>query len=155
MGASIKAAGGGGRKGRRKRQSPMSEINVTPFVDVMLVLLIVFMVAAPLMTGGVPLDLPAAKTQPVALAKQKNVVVSITKDGNVYLGDNKDDVVTIEQLGSKLKAIMEARGKEGAEDPILVRGDLSASYGIVAKVLARIKESGFRKMSLITDASKG
>jgi biopolymer transport protein TolR len=155
MGASIKAAGGGGRKGRRKRQSPMSEINVTPFVDVMLVLLIVFMVAAPLMTGGVPLDLPAAKTAPLSAPKQKNVVVSITKDGNIYLGDQKDETITLEALGPKLKAIMDARGKEGAEDPILVRGDLAANYGVVAKVLARIKETGFRKMSLITDASKG
>jgi biopolymer transport protein TolR len=154
MGASIKAAGGGGRKGRRKRQMPMSEINVTPFVDVMLVLLIVFMVAAPLLTGGVPLDLPQAKTPPLSAPKQKNVVVSVTKDGLIFVGEKSETAISLEELGPKLKAVMDARGKDGAEDPILVRGDLAANYGTIAKVLAKIKESGFRKMSLITDASK-
>ena len=123
MGASIKAAGGGGRKRRTKRHAPMSEINVTPFVDVMLVLLIIFMVAAPLMTGGVPLDLPQAKGKQLDSQNKEPVVVSIAKDGKIYLGQQDKDTIKIEELGDKLKAIMKARGPDAAnEEAIFVRG---------------------------------
>jgi biopolymer transport protein TolR len=155
MGASIKAAGAGGRKRRAKRHAPMSEINVTPFVDVMLVLLIIFMVAAPLMTGGVPLDLPQAKSTPLESQNKQPIVVSIGKDGRITLGEQESDVVKIEDLGAKLQAIVKARGGTAGEDAIFVRGDRAVDYGAVARVMARIKDAGFRKLSLVTETDGG
>jgi biopolymer transport protein TolR len=154
MGASIKAAGAG-RKRRRHGHAPMSEINVTPFVDVMLVLLIIFMVAAPLMTGGVPLDLPQAKSSQLDGGNKEPVVVSIAKDGRIYLGQQEKDTIKIEELGAKLKAVMAARGGSSADDAIFVRGDRTVDYGTVARVMARIKDAGFRKLSLVTETEGG
>jgi biopolymer transport protein TolR len=154
MGASIKAAGAG-RKRRRHGHAPMSEINVTPFVDVMLVLLIIFMVAAPLMTGGVPLDLPQAKSSQLDGGNKEPVVVSIAKDGRIYLGQQEKDTIKIEELGAKLQAVMKARGGSSADDAIFVRGDRTVDYGTVARVMARIKEAGFRKLSLVTETDGG
>src|SRR5215210_3264110 len=116
MGASLKGGGGShaGRRGRRRRHAPMSEINVTPFVDVMLVLLIIFMVAAPLMTGGVPLDLPQAKGKQLDGQNKEPVVSSIAKDGRIYLGQQDKDTISIDELGPKLQAIMKARGDSGS-----------------------------------------
>ena len=158
MGASIKAAGAGGRKRRKSRHMPMSEINVTPFVDVMLVLLIIFMVAAPLMTGGVPLDLPQAKSSQLDNPNKEPVVVSIAKDGKIYLGQQDKDTIKLEELGAKLKALMSSRGAAGAaatDEAIFVRGDRTVDYGTVAKVMARIKDAGFRKLSLVTETEGG
>ncbi len=155
MGASIKAAGAGGRKRRKSRHAPMSEINVTPFVDVMLVLLIIFMVAAPLMTGGVPLDLPQAKSSQLDNPNKEPVVVSIAKDGKIYLGQQEKDTIRIEELGAKLQAVMKARGGSSSDDAIFVRGDRTVDYGTVARVMARIKEAGFRKLSLVTETEGG
>jgi biopolymer transport protein TolR len=155
MGASIKAASAGGRKRRKTRHSPMSEINVTPMVDVMLVLLIIFMVAAPLMTGGVPLDLPQAKSSQLDNPNKEPVVVSIAKDGKIYLGQQDKDTIKIEELGAKLKAVMTARGGTGTDEPIFVRGDRTVDYGTVARVMARIKEAGYRKLSLVTETEGG
>ena len=156
MGASIKAAGGGGRKRRTKRYAPMSEINVTPFVDVMLVLLIIFMVAAPLMTGGVPLDLPQAKGRQLDSQNKEPVVVSIAKDGRIYLGQQDKDTIKLDDLGPKLQAVMKARGGDGTNDEaIFVRGDRTVDYGTVARVMSRIKEAGFRRLSLVTETEAG
>ena len=155
MGASIKAAGAGGRKRRRHGHAPMSEINVTPFVDVMLVLLIIFMVAAPLMTGGVPLDLPQAKSSQLDGGSKEPVVVSITKDGRIYLGQQDKDTIKLEELGAKLKAVMAARGGSSADDAIFVRGDRAVDHGTVTRVMARISEAGFRKLSLVTETERG
>ena len=155
MGASIKAAGAGGRKRRKTRHAPMSEINVTPFVDVMLVLLIIFMVAAPLMTGGVPLDLPQAKSSQLDNPNKEPVVVSIAKDGKIFLGQQDKDTIRIEELGPKLQALMKARGGDSKDEPIFVRGDRSVDYGTVARVMARIKEAGYRKLSLVTETEGG
>ena len=156
MGTSIKAAGAGGRKRRTSRHTPMHEINVTPFVDVMLVLLIVFMVAAPLMTGGVPLDLPQAKSRQLDSQSKEPVVVSIAKDGRIYLGQQDTDTIRIEELGPKLQAVMKARGSDAAgEEAIFVRGDRAVDYGTVARVMSRIKEAGFRKLSLVTETETG
>ncbi len=156
MGASIRAAGAGGRKRRATRHAPMSEINVTPFVDVMLVLLIIFMVAAPLMTGGVPLDLPQAKGRQLDSQNKEPVVVSIAKDGQIYLGQQDKDTIKLDELGSKLQAVMKARGGDPANDEaIFVRGDRTVDYGTVARVMSRIKEAGFRKLSLVTETEAG
>ena len=131
----------GRRKGRR-RAAVMSEINVTPMVDVMLVLLIIFMVAAPLLTVGVPIDLP--ETQAKALnAETQPITISVNKDGQVYLQETE---VAIEEIVPKLEAI----AKTGYEERIYVRGDTAAAYGTVMKVMARVSAAGFRNLGLVT-----
>ena len=142
------------RRNGRGRYRPMAEINVTPMVDVMLVLLIIFMVAAPLMTGGVPLDLPQAKSSQLDNPNKEPVVVSIAKDGKIFLGQQDKDNIRIEELGAKLQALMKARGSAN-DEPIFVRGDRSVDYGTVARVMARIKEAGYRKLSLVTETEGG
>lgn len=131
----------------------MSEINVTPFVDVMLVLLIIFMVAAPLLTAGVPLDLPQATGKPLQAEQKEPIVVSVTKNGQVFLGEEDKTPIPLDELGTKLQAIAQARG--GTDEPIFVRGDKAVSYGLVANVMARIKDSGFRRLSLVTEIEPG
>jgi biopolymer transport protein TolR len=145
--------GGGGRRRGRKRAALMTEINVTPFVDVMLVLLIIFMVTAPMLATGVPLDLPEAKAKQMETPNKEPMVVSIAKDGKIYLGQEEKIATPIEELVGKLKAIASARG--GTEEAVFVRGATLAEYGLVAKVLARISEAGFRKISLVTDGQGG
>ncbi|MDX2158495.1 MAG: protein TolR [Hyphomicrobiaceae bacterium] len=155
MGASLGGGGGSGhsgRRGRRRRHAPMSEINVTPFVDVMLVLLIIFMVAAPLLTGGVQVELPQAKGRQLE-ANKEPIVVSVTKTGQVFLGQEEKTPMTLDELGPKLAAIAQGRG--GNEEPVFVRGDRAVEYGHVARVMARIKEQGFRKISLVTEIEGG
>ena len=153
MGASLGGGGGhSGRRGRGRRHAPMSEINVTPFVDVMLVLLIIFMVAAPLLTGGVQVELPQAKGRQLESNKEP-LVVSVTRSGQVYLGQEEKNPMTLDELAAKLAAI--AKNPNGAEDPVFVRGDKAVEYGHVARVMARLKESGFRKISLVTEVEGG
>ena len=127
--------------GKRGRKSPMSEINVTPFVDVMLVLLIVFMITAPLLTVGVSVDLPKTKA---AQLNQKGdpIVVSIKKTGDLYLQERVIDTV---QLLPRLKAI--SAGNKNLR--IYVRGDKDVPYGIVLETIAKIKSSGFKKVALV------
>lgn len=147
MGASLPAGGGhgGGRRGRRSRRSPMSDINVTPLVDVMLVLLIVFMVTAPLLTVGVPIELP--KTEASALKTDKEpLTLTVRPDGKIYLQDQSTDI-PVEELEVKLMAI----AKAGKDETIFVRGDRRSSYGELMKVMGRINRAGFRKISLITE----
>ena len=154
MGMSVKSGGGGGGRRRRVRShAPMSEINVTPFVDVMLVLLIVFMVAAPLLTAGVPLELPSARGNQLQAQKREPIIVSVAKDGKIYLGEERVAALTLAQLADKLKVVAKARG--GTEEPIFVRGDTAANYGVVARVMARIKDAGFNKLSLVTQIDSG
>jgi len=120
----------------------MSDINVTPLVDVMLVLLIVFMVAAPLMTAGVPIDLPKTDAKPLN-SQVEPLSVSVTSDGSVYL---MEEPMTMPQLAEKLKALYGV----DPEKEIRVRGDLAASYGPVAEVLGAINSAGFKKIGLET-----
>jgi biopolymer transport protein TolR len=131
----------------------MSEINVTPFVDVMLVLLIIFMVAAPLLTAGVPLELPAAKGKQLQAQTSEPIVVSVAVDGKIYLGDEQKDAMELQDLSAKLQAIAKARGD--TDQPIFVRGDKAVPYGQVARVMAQIREAGFRKLSLVTQVETG
>jgi biopolymer transport protein TolR len=138
------AAGGGGRRRRRRsRRGALSEINVTPLVDVMLVLLIVFMISAPLLTAGVPLELP--KTEAGALQDQsKPLTVSIRADGSIFIGD---DGVPFANLSPRLREMAGADEKK----PIFVRADGKASYATVAQVMASLSTSGFTAINLITD----
>ena len=153
MGASLGGGGGhSGRRGRRRKHAPMSEINVTPFVDVILVLLIIFMVAAPLLTGGVEVQLPQAKGRQLETNKEP-LVVSVTRNGEVFLGQEDKTPMSLDELGAKLRVIAEGRG--GSEEPIFVRGDRAVEYGHVARVMARLKDSGFRKISLVTEVEGG
>ena len=127
----------------------MSEINVTPFVDVMLVLLIIFMVAAPLLTVGVPIDLP--QTQAKGLDQDREpLTVSVTLKGQVFLQNSE---VPIEELVPKLQAITQARG--GMDERIYVRGDRKVDYGTVMRVMGRLSQAGFRRVALVTEVEQG
>ena len=120
-----------------------SEINVTPFIDVMLVLLIIFMVAAPLMTVGVPLDLP--KTQAKALnADTQPITVSVKADGQVFL---QETAIPIDEVAAKLQAV----ATTGYTERIFVRGDGNAPYGVIADVMSRIQAGGFTNIGLVTE----
>jgi biopolymer transport protein TolR len=162
MALSIHEAGSGGRRGRRRRgrRGALSEINVTPLVDVMLVLLIIFMVSAPLLTAGVPIQLP--KTDAAAVNDQAQpITVSIQKDGQIYIGDS---AVELDDLPARVQA---AGGVANAPatstdpsapgaapvKPIFVRADGAAPYEIVAKVMAKLSTSGFTSIDLITDTA--
>jgi biopolymer transport protein TolR len=137
--------GGGGRRGGRRgggRGGPISEINVTPLVDVMLVLLIIFMVAAPMMTSGVPIDLP--QTQAGALnAQTQPITISIKADGQVFMQETQIDVA---EIAAKLQAI----ATTGYNERIFVRGDGKAPYGVIADVMSRIQEAGYKNIGLVT-----
>jgi biopolymer transport protein TolR len=141
------SSGGRGRHGRRK--AVMAEINVTPMVDVMLVLLIIFMVSAPLLTVGVPLDLP--QTQAKSLDQQKDpLTLSVNLKGQVFLNDTE---IPIDDLVAKRKAITDARG--GLDERIFVRGDKKVDYGTVMKVMGRLSAAGFRRVALVTEVEQG
>ena len=143
----LGASSGGGRRGRRK--AVMAEINVTPMVDVMLVLLIIFMVSAPLLTVGVPLDLP--QTQAKSLDQDKNpLTLSVNLKGQIFLNETE---ISADEMVPKLKAITEARG--GLDERIFVRGDRKVDYGTVMKVMGRLSQAGFRRVALVTEVDQG
>ncbi len=138
------AAGRRRGRGRRGRRSALSEINVTPLVDVMLVLLIIFMISAPLLTVGVPLELP--KTEASAMQDQTEpLTVSIKPDGSIFLNETQ-------VLFSALSPALRDMGEQGFSRPIYVRADGRARYAIVAQVMASLSASGFTKINLITDS---
>src|SRR5215467_7704091 len=138
---------GGGRRGRRR--AVMAEINVTPMVDVMLVLLIIFMVSAPLLTVGVPLDLP--QTQAKSLEQDKTPLqLSVNVKGQIFINDTE---VAFNDLIPKLKAITDARG--GLDERIFMRADKKADYGTVAKVMGLLSGAGFKKLALVTETEQG
>ena len=147
MGMSADTAAVAGRR-RHRRRPVMAEINVTPMVDVMLVLLIIFMVSAPLLTVGVPVDLPQTRAKTLDQDKEP-LTVSVTPKG-VYLQNTE---IPVEELVPKLKAITEARG--GTDERIFVRGDKAVDYGTVMKVMGRLSEAGFRRVALVTELEQG
>jgi len=141
------AGGGGGghvRGRRRPRKRPLSEINVTPLVDVMLVLLIIFMISAPLLNVAVPVELPQTEASAVD-ASDDPVVVSVQRDGQIFVGESE---VGFERL---VLAVAEAGGDGARERPVSVRGDGQVPYQAVARVMARLSSAGFTKLNLITD----
>jgi biopolymer transport protein TolR len=145
MGANISAMGGEGmgRRRRRRHHSAIAEINMTPFIDVMLVLLIVFMVAAPLLTSGVPLDLPQTAAKPLDVDKQP-VTISVDEKGRVYLMDKPvEDAALLETL----KAIL----ANGPDERIYVRGAKLVGYGRVAQVMSMITAAGYKRVALVTE----
>jgi biopolymer transport protein TolR len=136
-------------KRRHRRKPVMAEINVTPMVDVMLVLLIIFMVSAPLLTVGVPLDLP--QTQAKSLDQDKEpLTVSVDTKGGVFLQNSE---IKIDELVPKLQAITQARG--GNDERIYVRGDRKVDYGTVMRVMGRLSAAGYRRVALVTEVEQG
>ncbi len=143
------SSGGGRRRGRGRRANVMAEINVTPMVDVMLVLLIIFMVSAPLLTVGVPLDLP--QTQAKSLDNDKEpLTLSVNLKGEIFLNDT---AIAIDDLVPKLKAITDARN--GLDERIFVRGDKKVDYGTVMRVMGRLSAAGFKRVALVTEVEQG
>jgi biopolymer transport protein TolR len=133
----------------RRRHAMMSEINVTPMVDVMLVLLIIFMVSAPLLTVGVPIDLPQTKAKSLDQDKEP-IALSVNEKGQVFLQNTE---IGGEELVAKLQAITQARG--GNEERIYVRADNKVAYGTVAKVMGRLQAAGFHRVALVTEVEQG
>lgn len=144
------AAGWQSRRSRRRAAPVMAEINVTPMVDVMLVLLIIFMVAAPLLTVGVPIDLPQTQASAVNQDNKEPITLSVNGKGQIYLGDSE---IKYEDLVPKLQAVTQARG--GLDERIFVRGDKSANYGQIMRVMGRLSGAGFKKVALVTEVEQG
>src|ERR1700736_3302632 len=136
-------------RGRRGRRAVMSEINVTPFVDVMLVLLIIFMVSAPLLTVGVPIDLPQSQAKSLDQDREP-LTVSVNGKGQVFLQNSE---IKVEDLVAKLEAITQARG--GTDERIYVRGDRKVDYGTVMRVMGRLSAAGFHRVALVTEVEQG
>jgi biopolymer transport protein TolR len=136
-------------KRRHRRRAVMSEINVTPMVDVMLVLLIIFMVSAPLLTVGVPIDLPS--TQAKSLEQDKApLTISVNEKGQIYLQNTE---IKMDNLIPKLEAIAKARG--GTNARLYVRGDKKVDYGTMMKVMGRLSAAGFHRVALVTEFEQG
>jgi biopolymer transport protein TolR len=138
------SSGAGGRRSSRVRGRGVSaEINVTPLVDVMLVLLIIFMISAPLLTVGVPIDLPQSQAKSLEQEREP-LTLSVNDKGQVFLQSTE---IKIEELIDKLKAV----AKQGVEERIYVRGDKKVDYGTVMKVMGRLQAAGYRKVALVTE----
>ena len=136
--------GPGGRRRRRVRHArAINEINMTPFIDVMLVLLIIFMVTAPLLTAGVPLDLPKTSAAPLNV-DAKPITLSIKATGQVFLGE---DEVRDDEIVSRLNAT----AKSGPDERVFVRGDKKVDYGRVAQVMSVVTGAGFKRVALVTE----
>jgi biopolymer transport protein TolR len=150
MAAGVENAASTG-KHRGRRRAVMSEINVTPFVDVMLVLLIVFMVSAPLLTVGVPIDLPQSQAKALQQDNQP-LTVSVNVGGQVFLQNAE---IKLDDLIPKLKAVIDARGGSPDSDLIYVRGDKKADYGTMMRVMGRISAAGFHRIALVTEVEQG
>jgi biopolymer transport protein TolR len=149
MGISGTSAVEAGRRNRRRR-GVMSEINVTPMVDVMLVLLIIFMISAPLLTVGVPIDLPQSQAKSLDQDKEP-LTISVNGEGKIFLQNTE---IGVEDLVAKLKAISDAQGG-GFDQRIYVRGDRKVDYGTVMKVMGRVSGAGYHRVALVTDVEQG
>jgi biopolymer transport protein TolR len=139
----------GGGKRRHRRRGVMAEINVTPMVDVMLVLLIIFMVSAPLLTVGVPIDLPQSQAKSLDQDKEP-LTISVNEQGKVFLQNSETD---LNDLIAKLQAVAQARG--GNDARIYVRGDKKVDYGTMMKVMGQLSSAGFHRVALVTEFEQG
>ncbi|OEO30090.1 protein TolR [Devosia insulae DS-56] len=133
-----------GARGKRGRRGAISEINMTPLVDVMLVLLIVFMVTAPLLTSGVPIDLPQTNAPEMKVEGSKPLTISVTPEGQVYLGE---DEISLETL---LNSVAAAAGDAGTQQRLYIRGDATADYGLIMQVMGDLSRAGYARIGLIT-----
>ena len=147
MGARLKL-GQTGRSAKRRRHQPMAEINVTPFVDVMLVLLIIFMVSAPLLTAGVPIDLPQSEAQPTEIsANTEPLTITVDPNGRIFLQDSE---IPLDEIGAKLSAIAKLR----KQDPVYLRGDTNVNYGALIQVIGKINAAGFERIMLVSNVEE-
>ena len=144
----VSAPSAGGH--RRRRRPVMSEINVTPFVDVMLVLLIVFMVSAPLLTVGVPINLPQSRAKALSQDREP-LTLSVNVAGQIFLQNSE---IKLDDLVPKLKAITDARGA-GVDEQIYVRGDKKVDYGTMMRVMGRLSAAGYHRLALVTEIEQG
>ena len=147
----MAASFSGGRASGRSRYRPMAEINVTPLVDVMLVLLIIFMVAAPLMTVGVPVDLPKTTAQPLN-QETEPLTITVNPEGKIFLQETE---VPLDGLVPRLQAIMREQAQGAPERRIFVRGDKAISYGRVMEVMGTIAGAGFTRVALLAEQPGG
>jgi len=148
MGAGVAkgAGGGGGRRGRRRRRgAPMADINVTPFIDVMLVLLIIFMVAAPMLTVGVPIELPETAANALPSEQEEPLAITMTADGRLLIQNTETPE---NELITRLAAI----AAERTSDKIFLRADGAIPYARVAEVMGALNAGGFNNIGLVTDA---
>ena len=147
MGMTGPSGGIGGRRGRGHRRAPIADINVTPLVDVMLVLLIIFMITAPLLASAVPIDLPESRAKPVETEEQEPVQLSINADDTLYIGDA---VVPEAELPARLDAIARERQGEGKPRQIMLRADKGLDYGRVMRVMGELNRAGLTRIALVT-----
>ena len=126
----------------------LSEINVTPFVDVMLVLLVIFMVTAPILYQGVDVNLPQASSEPIPSKSQKYIIVTINKEGKIYI---EKEELTLRKLKARVKTLVRDSGKQPGEQEIFLRADKQVPYGIVMEVMSKIRSGGIEKIGLITE----
>jgi len=144
--ANISSTGNASRRFRKRR---IAEINVVPYIDVMLVLLIIFMVTAPLLTEGVQVELPSTFAKTMAKDQEEPVVVSVDAKGQYYIniGDNSDKPLSVEKLITRVVAVMRHRVGQG----IYIKGDKSVNYGAVVSIMAQLQQAGVAKVGLITE----
>ncbi|MGN6690633.1 MAG: protein TolR [Sphingopyxis sp.] len=139
------------RRGRANRRAPMAEINVTPLVDVMLVLLIIFMITAPLLASAVPIDLPESRAKPVETEEQEPVQLSINGDDTIYIGD---EVVPDTELPARLDAIAGAQKDGDKPRQIMLRADKGLDYGRVMRIMGELNRAGLTRIALVTTGSE-
>ena len=144
-------AGAGARRRRGHRRAPMSEINVTPLVDVMLVLLIIFMITAPLLASAVPIDLPESRAKPVETEEQEPVQLSVGADDTLYIGD---EIVPEAELPARLDAIARERRGEDRPRQIMLRADKGLDYGRVMRVMGELNRAGLTRIALVTTGAE-
>lgn len=138
----MQTSNGGGR-------SVLSEINVTPFVDVMLVLLVIFMVTTPILYQGVDVNLPKTDSQPIpALDREKKVVITLNSDGEIFI---EKEQLSLSELRVEIRTLMTEQGKEVREEDVFLRADTSVPYGTVVEVMSEIRNAGVTKLGLITE----
>lgn len=142
MGMNVSSGGRGGRSRRSRRL--MSDINVTPMVDVMLVLLIVFMVAAPMLTVGVPVDLPKTQASTLNDTNEAPIIISVDKNGKIFLQETE---IAVAELGTKLQAVTQ----NNVNTRIYVRGDSAIDYGTVVQVMGVVTTAGFTRVALVAN----
>lgn len=149
MASSLHGGKGGGRPRRHSRRisTPITELNMTPFIDVVLVLLIIFMVAAPLLTVGVPIELPKSSAKPLQEETQP-ITVSVNVNGDIFI---QDQAVRLDELVTKLSAI----AKGGTDERVFIRGDRTTNYGLMMRVMGRISSAGYKKIGLVTEQDEG
>lgn len=139
---------------RRPRKAPMAEMNVVPYIDVMLVLLVIFMITAPMLTQGVEVDLPKAEADPLSLKEQQPLIVTIRANGSLALQDAPDShhAISLQNLPIEINSLRKARG---AEVPVLLNGDREVGYGRVIELMAALQKAGVVQVGLLTELPQG